>query len=101
MVAAGLTPSPLEGEGWGEGAMGGGASIGLERERPPLPQPLPLREGGEKTAGVAPKKKEPFAYASPKVVFSVLSGGEGLHTVIPTSKPRGVFSLLARGEVPM
>ena len=56
VAAAGLTPSPLEGEGWGEGAMGGGASIGLERERPPLPQPLPLKGGGEKTQGVSPKR---------------------------------------------
>ena len=40
-------PSPLEGEGWGEGEGTTRNQATSGRQLPPLPQPLPLRGGGE------------------------------------------------------
>jgi len=43
-----FAPSPLVGEGWGEGDGGESANLGSPSQRPPLPQPLPHEGGGEK-----------------------------------------------------
>ena len=43
----GLAPSPLEGEGWGEGEDGLANQLCCLIHLPPLPQPLPHEEGGE------------------------------------------------------
>ncbi len=42
-----LAPSPLEGEGWGEGDAGVGRDVKSSGDLPPLPQPLSLQGRGE------------------------------------------------------
>ena len=48
--ASGSAPSPLAGEGWGEGEVGSTRDLSSSIQAPPLPQPLSLRGSGGQIA---------------------------------------------------